>query len=105
MFLASKWQYLSVSLPSANILKDQTILTPSSIFLISLALFYIITAIMHPQEIGLVCFGLLYIICIPAAGYFEHGQHEQHVLGHPGDGACCGHNQSRIPQTKAQKGR
>ncbi|KAF3834196.1 hypothetical protein F7725_025400 [Dissostichus mawsoni] len=51
----------------ANNLKDQTILTPSSIFLISLALFYIITAIMHPQEIGLVCFGLLYIICIPSA--------------------------------------
>ncbi|XP_029299165.1 chitin synthase chs-2-like [Cottoperca gobio] len=50
-----------------NMVRDQTILTPSSIFIIFLAMFYLITAIMHPQEIGLVCFGLIYIICIPSA--------------------------------------
>ncbi|KAM8841070.1 chitin synthase chs-2-like [Spinachia spinachia] len=50
-----------------SIVKDQTILTPSSIFLIFLALFYVITALLHPQEIGLVCFGFIYIICIPSA--------------------------------------
>lgn len=47
--------------------KDQTILTPSSLFLIFLALFYVITALLHPQEIGLVFYGFIYIICIPSA--------------------------------------
>lgn len=47
--------------------KDQTILTPSSIFLITLAVFYLITALLHPQEVGLVIYGLLYILCIPSA--------------------------------------
>ncbi|KAL6100196.1 uncharacterized protein ACO6RY_01857 [Pungitius sinensis] len=50
-----------------NMVKDQTILTPSSIFLIFLALFYVITALLHPQEIGLVFFGFIYILCIPSA--------------------------------------
>ncbi|XP_074470442.1 chitin synthase-like [Sebastes fasciatus] len=50
-----------------NMVKDQTILTPSSIFLIFLAVFYIITAIMHPQEMGLVGFGFIYIVSIPSA--------------------------------------
>ncbi|XP_054462586.1 chitin synthase chs-1-like [Anoplopoma fimbria] len=50
-----------------NMVKDETILTPSSIFLISLAGFYLITAILHPQEIGLVVFGLIYLISIPSA--------------------------------------
>ncbi|KAF1381993.1 hypothetical protein PFLUV_G00159770 [Perca fluviatilis] len=50
-----------------NIVKDQTILTPSSLFLITLASFYLVTALMHPQEIGLVWFGLLYILCIPSS--------------------------------------
>ncbi|XP_035537779.1 chitin synthase chs-2-like [Morone saxatilis] len=50
-----------------NMVKDKTIMTPSSLFLITLAAFYLLTALMHPQEVGLVCFGLLYILCIPSA--------------------------------------
>nr|XP_040045278.1 chitin synthase chs-2-like [Gasterosteus aculeatus aculeatus] len=50
-----------------TMVKDQTILTPSSLFLIFLALFYVITALLHPQEIGLVFYGFIYIICIPSA--------------------------------------
>uniref|UniRef100_A0A8D3APD6 chitin synthase n=1 Tax=Scophthalmus maximus TaxID=52904 RepID=A0A8D3APD6_SCOMX len=50
-----------------NMVKQQTILTPSSIFIIALACFYLVTALLHPQEVGLVVFGLLYIICIPSA--------------------------------------
>lgn len=48
-------------------MKDQTILTPSSIFVIAMASIYIITAVMHPQEFHLVFYGFLYIICIPSA--------------------------------------
>lgn len=47
--------------------KDKTILTPSSIFVIAMAMIYIITALLHPQEIQLVFHGFLYIICIPSA--------------------------------------
>ncbi|XP_044028475.1 chitin synthase chs-1-like [Siniperca chuatsi] len=50
-----------------NMVKDKTILTPGSIFIIGIACFYFFTALMHPQEVGLVCFGLLYILCIPSA--------------------------------------
>ncbi|KAM3595954.1 uncharacterized protein V6R79_005848 [Siganus canaliculatus] len=49
-----------------TMVKDETILNPSSIFIISLAAFYFVTALMHPQEAGLVVYGLLYIICIPS---------------------------------------
>ncbi|XP_056282823.1 chitin synthase chs-2-like [Pseudoliparis swirei] len=48
-------------------MKDRTILTPSSIFVIAMATIYIITAIMHPQESHLVFHGFLYILCIPSA--------------------------------------
>ncbi|KAM6974307.1 uncharacterized protein LKV04_015945 [Tautogolabrus adspersus] len=50
-----------------NMVEEQTILTPSSLFIISLACFYLVTALMHPQEVGLIAFGLLYIVCIPSA--------------------------------------
>ncbi|XP_071357197.1 chitin synthase chs-2-like [Trachinotus anak] len=50
-----------------NIVREKTILTPSSIFIIAVAAFYFVTALMHPQEVGLVIYGLLYIICIPSA--------------------------------------
>ncbi|XP_054462584.1 chitin synthase chs-2-like [Anoplopoma fimbria] len=50
-----------------SMVKDNTILTPSSIFVIAMALVYIITAIMHPQEMHLVFHGFLYILCIPSA--------------------------------------
>uniref|UniRef100_A0A3Q3G9X1 chitin synthase n=1 Tax=Labrus bergylta TaxID=56723 RepID=A0A3Q3G9X1_9LABR len=47
--------------------RDKTILTPSSIFVVSMAIIYITTAVLHPQEIQLVFHGFLYIICIPSA--------------------------------------
>lgn len=47
--------------------KERTILTPSSLFVISMAIIYVITAILHPQEIHLVFYGFLYIPCIPSA--------------------------------------
>uniref|UniRef100_A0A8P4GJG0 chitin synthase n=1 Tax=Dicentrarchus labrax TaxID=13489 RepID=A0A8P4GJG0_DICLA len=50
-----------------SMVKDRTILTPSSIFVLSMAMIYTITAIMHPQEIQLVFHGFLYILCIPSA--------------------------------------
>ncbi|KAM9385867.1 uncharacterized protein KZ484_007449 [Pholidichthys leucotaenia] len=50
-----------------SMVKEQTILTPSSIFVIAMAMIYIITALLHPQEFYLVFYGLLYIICIPSA--------------------------------------
>ncbi|XP_032363512.1 chitin synthase chs-2 [Etheostoma spectabile] len=50
-----------------TMVKDKSILTPSSLFLIALTCFYIVTALMHPQEIGLVCFSFLYILCIPSS--------------------------------------
>lgn len=46
---------------------DNTIMTPSGLFLIALAVFYSVTALMHPQEIGLIMYGFMYIICIPSA--------------------------------------
>ena len=53
--------------PSGSMVKDKTILTPSSIFIVSMAIIYIITAIMHPQEFLLLFHGFLYIICIPSS--------------------------------------
>ena len=47
--------------------KDKTILTPSSLFVVIMAIIYIITALLHPQEIQLVFHGFLYILCIPSA--------------------------------------
>lgn len=47
--------------------KDGTIFTPSSIFVIAMAVIYLVTALMHPQEFNLVFYGFLYIICIPSA--------------------------------------
>ncbi|XP_035769496.1 uncharacterized protein LOC118455244 [Neolamprologus brichardi] len=50
-----------------SMLEEKTILTPSSIFIIFMAILYLITAAMHPQEFPLVFHGFLYIICIPSA--------------------------------------
>ncbi|XP_068431907.1 chitin synthase chs-2-like isoform X2 [Clinocottus analis] len=52
---------------SGNMVTEGTLLTPSSIFLISLVCFYLFTALLHPQEIGLVCYGVIYLISIPSA--------------------------------------
>lgn len=45
-----------------------TFLTPTGVFLISMAIMYMITAILHPEEFGLIVYGLMYFICIPS-GY------------------------------------
>uniref|UniRef100_A0A8C9XL95 chitin synthase n=1 Tax=Sander lucioperca TaxID=283035 RepID=A0A8C9XL95_SANLU len=50
-----------------SMVKENTILTPSSIFVIAISSIYIITAIMHPQEIQLIFHGLIYILAIPSA--------------------------------------
>uniref|UniRef100_A0A8C2X777 chitin synthase n=1 Tax=Cyclopterus lumpus TaxID=8103 RepID=A0A8C2X777_CYCLU len=52
---------------SGNVVKEGTLLTPSSLFILALASFYVVTAILHPQEIGLVCYGFIYLISIPSA--------------------------------------
>ncbi|CAI5691694.1 unnamed protein product [Oreochromis niloticus] len=54
-------------LVAGSMVKEKTILTPSSIFIIFMAIIYLITAAMHPQEFPLVFYGFLYIICIPSA--------------------------------------
>ncbi|XP_072551649.1 chitin synthase chs-1-like [Salminus brasiliensis] len=51
-----------------DIVKQQTFMTPSGLFLISMTLMYIITAALHPQEFSLVIYGVLYFLCIPS-GY------------------------------------
>eukprot|EP00063_Salmo_salar_P067627 XP_014042462.1 PREDICTED: chitin synthase 8-like [Salmo salar] len=48
--------------------EQQTIWTPSGLFIISLVLMNIITAAFHPKEFHLVVYGLLYFISIPS-GY------------------------------------
>lgn len=65
--MASQPHFPSFYPPPVNIVKDETIVTPSSIFILTLVCAYFIAALMHPQEVGLVFFGLLYIICIPSA--------------------------------------
>lgn len=42
-------------------------MTPSGLILIGMALLYLLTAALHPQESSLVIYGLLYFICIPSA--------------------------------------
>uniref|UniRef100_A0AAV2K3M9 chitin synthase n=1 Tax=Knipowitschia caucasica TaxID=637954 RepID=A0AAV2K3M9_KNICA len=51
----------------ANMIEDQSIMTPSSLFIVALMCFYVVTALLHPQEAGLVFYGLLYLLCIPSA--------------------------------------
>ncbi|PWA23242.1 hypothetical protein CCH79_00020774, partial [Gambusia affinis] len=51
----------------ASMVKVKTILTPSSIFVVAMSIIYIVTALLHPQELPLLFYGLLYIICIPSA--------------------------------------
>ncbi|XP_054911275.1 chitin synthase chs-2-like [Poeciliopsis prolifica] len=51
----------------ASIMKEKTILTPSSIFIVAMSIICIVTALLHPQELPLLFYGPLYIICIPSA--------------------------------------
>ncbi|KAK7913398.1 hypothetical protein WMY93_013609 [Mugilogobius chulae] len=47
---------------------QETFLTPTGVFLVSMAIMYLVTAILHPEEFGLIIYGLMYFICIPS-GY------------------------------------
>lgn len=48
--------------------KEGTFITPTGIFLVSMTILYMVTAILHPQEFGMIVYGLMYFICIPS-GY------------------------------------
>lgn len=48
--------------------KEGTFITPTGIFLVSMTILYLVTAILHPQEFGTIVYGLMYFICIPS-GY------------------------------------
>ncbi|XP_042343741.1 chitin synthase 1 [Plectropomus leopardus] len=45
-----------------------TFLTPTGLFLVSMAIMYAVTALLHPEEFGMIIYGLMYFICIPS-GY------------------------------------
>ncbi|KAM7406249.1 hypothetical protein PAMP_000637 [Pampus punctatissimus] len=45
-----------------------TFMTPTGLFLISMSIMYLVTAILHPEEFGMIIYGLMYFICIPS-GY------------------------------------
>ncbi|XP_070689214.1 chitin synthase 1 [Pempheris klunzingeri] len=47
---------------------EGTFLTPTGLFLVSMAIMYMVTAILHPEEFGMIIYGLMYFICIPS-GY------------------------------------
>lgn len=48
--------------------KEGTFITPTGLFLVSMTVLYMVTAILHPQEFGMIVYGLMYFICIPS-GY------------------------------------
>ncbi|KAM4602913.1 chitin synthase 1 [Polymixia lowei] len=45
-----------------------TFITPTGIFLLSMTVMYLVTAVLHPEEFGMIVYGLMYFICIPS-GY------------------------------------
>ncbi|XP_026149918.1 chitin synthase 1 [Mastacembelus armatus] len=45
-----------------------TFLTPTGLFLVSMTIMYLMTALLHPEEFGMIVYGLMYFICIPS-GY------------------------------------
>ncbi|KAL4640882.1 hypothetical protein GN956_G11693 [Arapaima gigas] len=47
---------------------QQTFITPTGLFLVSMSILYLVTALLHPQEFGMIVYGLMYFICIPS-GY------------------------------------
>ncbi|KAM7015137.1 chitin synthase 1 [Tautogolabrus adspersus] len=47
---------------------QDTFLTPTGLFLVSMAIMYLVTALLHPEEFGMIIYGLMYFICIPS-GY------------------------------------
>lgn len=92
---------------SGNMVEQQTIMTPSSLFIIALACFYIVTALLHPQEVGLIVYGLLYILCIPSA-YLLLAIYSMVNMNNVSWGtretAAPAGQQAGAPQTTAQKG-
>ncbi|CAL8243471.1 unnamed protein product [Lota lota] len=51
-----------------DMVKQETFITPTGIFLISMTVMYLVTALLHPEEFGMIIYGLMYFICIPS-GY------------------------------------
>ncbi|XP_075719841.1 chitin synthase chs-2-like [Rhinoderma darwinii] len=51
-----------------DLVRQQTFMTPTGLFLISMSIIYVITALLHPQEFSLLIYGLVYILCVPS-GY------------------------------------
>uniref|UniRef100_A0A6Q2YBC1 chitin synthase n=1 Tax=Esox lucius TaxID=8010 RepID=A0A6Q2YBC1_ESOLU len=60
--------YAFLMIATALSIVEQTIWTPSGLFIIAMILMNIITAGLHPKEFHLVIYGLLYFVCIPS-GY------------------------------------
>lgn len=56
------------NVPTGDMVKEGTFITPTGIFLVSMAILYFVTALLHPQEFGMIIYGLMYFICIPS-GY------------------------------------
>uniref|UniRef100_A0A3B3YHD5 chitin synthase n=1 Tax=Poecilia mexicana TaxID=48701 RepID=A0A3B3YHD5_9TELE len=95
----------------ASMVVEKTILTPSSIFVVAMSIIYVVTALVHPQELPLLAYGLLYIICIPSAyllltiysmvnmNSVSWGTRETKPA------AEAGTTGANIQQTKTQKGR
>ena len=48
--------------------EEKTFVTPAGIFFITMVVVFVTTAALHPQEFGLVVYGLMYFLCIPS-GY------------------------------------
>ncbi|TNN56732.1 Chitin synthase 8 [Liparis tanakae] len=92
---------------TGNIVKEGTILTPSSLFIISLASFYLFTAILHPQEIGLICYGFIYLISIPSAylllSIYSMVNMNNVSWGTRETAPAAGALEVAVPQTAAQK--
>ncbi|XP_073785916.1 chitin synthase chs-2 isoform X2 [Danio rerio] len=51
-----------------DLVKQNTFMTPSGLFLIGMVILYLTTAALHPKEFSMVIYGLLYFICVPS-GY------------------------------------
>ncbi|XP_062865258.1 chitin synthase 1 [Trichomycterus rosablanca] len=51
-----------------DMVKEGTFITPTGVFLVSMTVLYLTTAILHPQEFGMIVYGLMYFLCIPS-GY------------------------------------
>ncbi|XP_060923619.1 chitin synthase 1 [Limanda limanda] len=51
-----------------DIVIQGTFLTPTGVFLVSMTIMYLVTALLHPEEFVMIVYGLMYFICIPS-GY------------------------------------